>query len=203
MAITTNAELESALAGWLDRSDLTVRIPDFVTLCEARVNRKLRVREMQLDADVSLTGGTRTAALPSDFGEVRRLYINSSPVRRLEYISSDDYWDRYLNTNTGKPVAFAIEGSNLVFGPIPDSSYTAKLLYYRKMPAISSTAHGLFTANQDLYLYGSLVSAEPYMKNDKRYGLWEKQFNDILMELESQTSRVGGSMRMRDTYNPY
>jgi hypothetical protein len=45
MAITTNAELESALAGWLDRSDLTARIPDFVTLCEARVNRKLRVRE--------------------------------------------------------------------------------------------------------------------------------------------------------------
>jgi hypothetical protein len=89
-----------------------------------------------------------------------------------------------------------------VFGPIPDASYTAKLLYYRKMPAISSTAHALFTANQDLYLYGSLVSAEPYMKNDKRYGLWEKQFNDILMELESQTSRVGGSMRMRDTYNP-
>jgi len=203
MALATYSDLTSALAGWVDRSDLTSRIPDFVSICEARVNRKLRIREMQAEADVSLVAGTRTAALPSDFAEVRRLYINSSPIKRLDYVTPEEYWDRYLGTNTGKPIAFSIEGSNLVFGPTPDAAYTAKLLYYRQLPALSSSAHGVFVSNPDLYLYGSLVAAEPFLKNDKRFGLWKAQWDEAMMELEAQTSRAQGSMRIRDDSNPY
>ena len=203
MPLATYADLTSAIAGWVDRSDLTSRIPDFVSICESRVNRKLRVREMQAEANVSLVAGTRTAALPSDFAEVRRLYLDTSPIRHLEYISPADYWKRYLSTQTGKPDVFSIEGSNLVFGKIPDAAYTGKLLYYRNLPALSSSAHGVFVSNPDLYLYGSLVAAEPFLKNDKRFPLWESQFNNILMELEQQSSRAQGSMRIRDDSNPY
>jgi hypothetical protein len=203
MAISTYAELLTAIANWTDRSDLSSRASEFVSICEAKVNRKLRVRETQAEADVTLVAGTRTAALPSDFGEVRRVYLNTNPIKRLDFMSSLDYWDRYTGTNTGRPVVFTIEGSNLVFGPTPDSGYTAKLLYYRQLPALSSSAHGVFTSNPDLYLYGSLVAAEPFLKNDKRFTLWKTQFDEILMELEQQSSRAQGSMRMRDDSNPY
>lgn len=202
MSISTYAELTTALANWTDRADITNRIPEFVNICEARVNRKLRVREMQEEANVSLVAGTRTAAVPSDFGEVRRFYLDTSPIRKLDFMGPEDYWDRYVSTNTGKPSVFSIEGSNFVFGPVPDAAYTGKLLYYRKLPALSTTAHGLFVSNPDLYLYGSLVAAEPFLKNDERFPLWKGQFDEIMQELETQTSRVAGTMRMRDDSNP-
>ena len=39
MAITNYSELKSAIADWLDRTDLTDQIPDFITLAEARHKR--------------------------------------------------------------------------------------------------------------------------------------------------------------------
>jgi len=203
MAISTYAELQTAVSNWLDRSDLSSRVPEFIALAEGRIARKLRIREMETESDVTLVAGTRTAALPTGFREVRRVYIDSSPVKELEYMSPQDYWNRYTAANTGKPVVFTVEGSNLLFGPIPDSAYTAKVLHYKALDALSSSAHGVFTSNPDLYLYGSLLAAEPFLKNDKRVGLWKAMFDEAMMELEVQNSRHPGQLVIRDDYNPH
>lgn len=203
MPLTTFAELKTALADTMHRSDLTSQIPDFITLAEARIARKLRNRAMQAESDISITGGTRTAALPTGFLEARRFYLNSSPVTPLEYIASDDYWKRYLSSNTAKPQVFTIEGTNLVLGPIPAASYTGKLLYFKALDALSATAHGTFTANPDLYLYAALVAGEVFLKNDKRFPLWKGMYEEILKELNDQDARQPGTMRIRDDSNPY
>ena len=203
MAISTYSELQSAVSNWLDRSDLTSRIPEFITLAEGRIARKLRIREMETESDVTLVSGTRTAAVPTGFREVRRVYLNTNPVQELDYISPQDYWKRYVGTSTGKPVCFTVEGTNLVFGPIPDSGYTAKVLHYKALDALSSSAHAVFTANPDVYLYGALLAAEPFLKNDKRVPMWKSMFDEALMELEAQNSRHPGPMVMRDDYNPH
>ena len=56
MALTTYEELKSSIADYLNRSDLTSVIPDFVTLCEADMNRTLRTREMTLRTRAALNG---------------------------------------------------------------------------------------------------------------------------------------------------
>lgn len=203
MAISTYAELQTAVSNWLHRADLSSRIPEFINIAEARIARKLRIREQETEADVTISSGTRTASLPSDFAEVRRFYLNTSPIRDLEFISSLDYWKRYTSTNTGKPMVFTVEGSNLVLGPIPDAAYTGKLQYYKKLAALSSSAHSVFTSNPDLYLYGALCAAEPFLKNDKRTVMWKVLFDEAMTELEKQSARAQGSMRIRDDYNPY
>ncbi len=201
MSITTYSELQTAVANWLHRTDLTSRIPEFITLAEARINRKLRDRGTEASADITISA--RTAALPSDFREARRLYLDTSPIRLLEYMSPQDYWYRYSSTNTGKPVVFSVEGSNFLFGPVPDGTYTGKLQYFRTLPALSSSVHGIFTANPDLYLFQSLVAAEPYLENDRRVELWKAQADEILGELLQQQTTYAGPMVMRDDYNPY
>ena len=203
MAISTYAELQTAVANWLDRSDLTSRIPEFITLAEGRIARKLRIREMETESDVTLVAGARTAALPTGFREVRRVYLNTTPIRELEYMSPQDYWNRYASTNSGRPVVFTIEGSNFLFGPVPDTGYTAKVTHYKALDALATSAHGVFTANPDVYLYGALLAAEPFLKNDKRVGLWKAMFDEALQELEAQNARHAGPMVMRDDYNPY
>ena len=69
MAITTYAELQAAAANWLVRGDLTARIPEFITLAEARLNRVLRARLAEVEASLTTTPGARTLALPSGFSE--------------------------------------------------------------------------------------------------------------------------------------
>ena len=203
MAISTYNELLTAIENHLDRSDLDDRIPEFVSIAEAKIARKLRITEMETEADVTTVAGTRTAALPTGFREVRRMYLNTSPVVLLEYMTPQDFWLRNTSTQNGKPASFTVEGSNFLFGPTPDSAYTAKCLYYKGLAAVSSTAHGVFTANPDLYVYGALTAAEPYIKNDKRLPVWKSLFEEIIHELDTQSRKHQGPMRMRDDYNPY
>ena len=60
MAITTYAELQTAIANWLARDDLTTYLPDFITLFEAAANRRLRVRQMETTATLTPSSGSAT-----------------------------------------------------------------------------------------------------------------------------------------------
>jgi len=84
MAINTYATLQTAVANWLDRSDLTDRIPEFIALAEARMNRVLRlaimlnVDETTLGGATALVAGTRDYALPSGYLQMVDFHKNES-----------------------------------------------------------------------------------------------------------------------------
>ena len=66
MAINTYSTLQTAVANWLDRDDLTARIPEFIALAETRINRALRIRAMEtVSTAISTASGTREYALPT------------------------------------------------------------------------------------------------------------------------------------------
>ena len=46
MAITTYAELQTAIGDWLNRADLDQKIPDFIRLAESTLNDVLRSADM-------------------------------------------------------------------------------------------------------------------------------------------------------------
>jgi len=197
MAITNYSELQTAVANWLHRSDLTSIIPDFITLAETAINRQLRIRSMEVSTTVTATANTRAVALPASWLEGKRVYISSSPTKpALEFMSPEDYWDRYVSTTTGTPEVFTIEADNLQLGPIPDAAYQFDVLYYKQPGALSTTAHPTFTANPDLYLFGALVEAQPYVKDDKRFPLWQARFQNALDEArrKDQADRHSGSI---------
>ena len=71
MAITTYAELKTAVANFLARSDLTDRIPEFISMAEARMGRELETRSQEKRATATLTGGDAFVSLPTDLRSVR------------------------------------------------------------------------------------------------------------------------------------
>ena len=84
MAISTKAELHTAVANWLNRSDLTSRIPEFIELAEAGFNRNLRTRQMLSRS--TTTTSAQYISLPSDFLELLNIEITSTtPPKRLIY----------------------------------------------------------------------------------------------------------------------
>jgi hypothetical protein len=76
MSVSTYAELKSAIASWLHRSDLTSVLSDFVTLSESKFNRRLRTR-FQETAFGPTTPTSYEIAIPSDFAAVRKLWRTS------------------------------------------------------------------------------------------------------------------------------
>ena len=132
MAISTKAELHTAVANWLNRSDLTSRIPEFISLAEAQLNRLVRTREMLTRSTTSTNA--QYVALPSDFLEMLNVELTSTdPSRRLLYATSDrsDDYRQQKSDKAGIPVHYTIEGLTLQLNPTPDINYTVQMNYYQ------------------------------------------------------------------------
>jgi hypothetical protein len=198
LSISTYAELSTAAANWLTRSDLTSQIPDFITIGEAEIFRKLRIREMETTFSTAISSGV--VALPTGYKELKFAYINARPVSKLDRKAASWIYEKYPTRSAdNRPKFIAREGSNFIFGPYPDSDYTVTGVYYKNLGPLSSSAHAVFTNNPDLYLYATLVAAEPYIKNDKRLPMWKEEFGRILTSVQMESDKEdesGGGLEM-------
>lgn len=201
MAISTYSELLTAAANWLSRADLTSRIPEFVTLAQARINRSVRVQAMETKStSFSITG--EYVNVPSDFLEAKHFYITSvSPRKSLTRLDDETATDSY--TTTDQPKYFSVVGSQFRFTPAPASTYTATLVYYAKPATLAVTSqetNSLFPTNVDLYLYATLLEAESFVKDDPRLGVWKMAYDEALNGINAAAKRqsaFGGSMTTR------
>ena len=205
MAITTYAELQTAAANWLDRTDLTARIPEFIELAEANFNRVIRHPDMVTKNDSFSIAG-RYTTLPTDTLEIVRIVVDLMPVIVLEYMTPEEISERRIvMTATGKPYYFTTIGGStnqLEVLPSPDSTYTSSIVYYTRIAALtdSATTNWLLDSHPDIYLFGTLVEAEPYLKNDERMPMWTARLDKALNALGLQGQRerhTASGLRMR------
>ena len=192
-ATPTYAELKTAVANWLHRADLTNYVDDLILMGEKYVFRHARTRDMETSLSVVMSSGA--AAIPTDFVELKHARIDGSPTTSLQPKSADWIMLRYpLRSAESKPKFIGVDGSNFIFGPYPDSDYTVKGTYYKRLSAVSVSANALFLANPDLYLFAALAEAAPFLKGDARVPLWEGKRDRILSDVngEDQNARYSG-----------
>ena len=210
MALGTFTELKDAIADWLDRSDLTARIPDFITLAEARINRELRIRPMEVRSTMETTSGQQYFNLPGGYIQMRNIQLNTNPTAPLEYITPEMLDRLYGSSATGKPRAYSLIGDEIQLAPIPDSAYTLEMAFYEKFTALGDGTSGTVTNNwltlnaPDVLLYGSLMEAEPFIKNDERIPVWLQAYRDgidKLQKADANDRHSGSSMRVRNIYS--
>jgi hypothetical protein len=127
MAISTYAELQTAAGNWLNRADLTARLPEFIALAEAQFNR--RIRAPQNEATATQSASTAALTSPTDYAAPNRLYVTISGFKsRLHQVEPDELRECY-DGRTGVPQVFAIIADTLTVGPTPDTSYSFTLDY--------------------------------------------------------------------------
>ena len=187
MAITNYTDLQSTIAEYLARTDLTTQIPMFIQLAENRLRRDLRIRPMLKVVTTPTTANDPTVALPNDFLEIRDLHIESSPIQSLVYQNPSNFYrnTKAATVDVGAPKFYTLMGSEFQFAPIPDSDYTLKMVYYAAPTYLSSVVpSNVFVANcPDLLLYASLGEAEPYLMNDARVQTWATLYDRGLNSL--------------------
>lgn len=190
MALSTYTELQASIADHLARSDLTLAIPDFVALAEAKMNRELRCRQMEVRATTTVNTASSSPefiTLPTYFQAMRWIRVSSETGKpRLEYLSPTQMTEfRYGRDNsTGAPQKFTILASEIELCPTPDQNYTLEMVYRRYIPPLAgNSTNWLLSLAPDAYLYGSLMEAAPYIVEDNRIAIWAAGFNGAIESL--------------------
>ena len=192
-------ELKASVADFLNRQDLTAVIPTFITLAEADLNRNVRHRSMLARSTASLD--TQFTELPEDFLEAKNIQLNSSPVISLRYVTQEHADLVRAQYATGTPKYYTIVGDTIEVVPVPDSEQTIELVYYRRIPQLDVYAtNWLSETYPDAYLYGALLQAAPYLKDDERIGVWGSLYSKVLTDLNFSSDRAevsGSALVMR------
>lgn len=201
MSVTTYSELQTAVQNWLDRAttEIQARAPEFIALAEAKMNRVLRVRQME--SKTSDTMSSSSIALPSDWVAFKSIWYEVSGERvELTNITPQEYV-RFDDGSTDYPTGYYIAGSNVYFFPDSNGDYTVGYIYYQKIPALtdSNTTNWLLTAHPDAYLYGALLESAPYLKEYPEIQIWMTAFSAVIEQMKKADRDVmsGAPLRMR------
>lgn len=189
--ITTYTTLLTAVGDYLARSDLSTFTPNFVQNWEERFLREPENWGSWMETALSVAIASDVAAVPSGYLALKVGYIsgqNSTPLKR---ISLDQLYQRFPRAggSGGTPAYIARNGSNFEFGPMGSGTlvgtYWAKPTVLRSF-ASDAAAHFLIVNAPDLVLYGALIEAEPFIKNDVRLQTWSNLYQVALSAYQSR-----------------
>ena len=204
MSFATYSDLQTSIAGYLARSDLTTQIPDFITFAENRLRRELRVRQMLKSVTTSSVSGDSTVEVPSDFLEIRDFVALTNPITPLSYSSPSILSNDPVASQVGVPRSYTILANEFLLAPVPDGVYTLRLLYYAAPAYLSSsnTSNVFLNIAPDALLYASLLEAEPYLMNDGRINTWGSMYDRAITTLtksDENTQYSGVPLAMKLT----
>jgi hypothetical protein len=196
MTVGTYQDLLIAVSDYLSRPEVSARIPDFIAQFEAHANTEL-AGHRRAEATTSLTTSSGSAALPADFSMQRAVWYNATPPIVLQYTEPNYFYGRWGDRATGTPVAFTIIGSNLLVGPVSDStSYT--LDYSTRLTGLSSsnTTNWLLTYHPNAYIFGALTEACSFL-GDPRLQAWIARRDDIINAIKRHDAMTRTPSRPR------
>lgn len=189
MALANYDNLLASMADWLNRSDLTSVLPDFIAMAEAEFNRELRVREMAVRTRAPISG--QYVKLPDDFLGMRNIDLLTDPVTPLQYKNLGNLDAHRAGDSTGKPLYYSIMQNSLEFAPVPDSEYTVEIIYFQEIRSLAgNSTNWLLTAHPDLYLYGSLAHSSVFLQDDKRIAVWAGKYNQVLESIKTSDEKA-------------
>lgn len=188
MSITNYTELQTAVAGWLNKSNLTTVIPDFITLTEADINRRLRSPDTETNYTGSLSG--QTLAIPAAVREIRKLFITNTKGNKQIIVVPQEQLEAYGNV-AGEPQVYCITANVIKFGPSPDSTYPYILVGFGGYTALSSGAptNAMLTSHPDVYLYGALTHAAQYLQDVEALAKYGPLYDLYLTRVDDEDKR--------------
>lgn len=191
------SEVVTAVEAFLNRTEADAFVPSFIALAEAEMNRRLDVREMTAYTVVSIAA--EAVQVPCDFAGVKSFRLNSSPVKKLEYVRPDafDSYQDQATTGLG-PQFYTIVGDQFLFWPVVTTAQQAKLRYRSRLNALSTANFTNWASENhpDLYVYGALKHAGLFLA-DPRAGAWASVFDEAIERLnqDSITQNAGSTLQ--------
>lgn len=191
MALTTYDDLKTAVADWLERSDLAGRASDFITLAEARLNRELRLAVMEAEVSLTAAPGVRRLDLPADCREALGLWREDGAVRVAMRYRPAGLLPR--SDVGGRPDHWSLEGRAIVLDRPCDQEIGFVLRRVGRL-ALSAEAptNAVLAEHPDLYLFAALAEACPYLRDGEMAGHFNARFEMALAQARAADARRHG-----------
>lgn len=186
--VTSYSSLVSSIQNYLARGDLATDAPGFVQNWETAFYRQPKNHGPWMEAQLTGTIASNVLAVPANFLNLKVAFISTSPACRLEWVSTEQLYGRFPRGGwSDTPEWISRDRTNFVFGPEPDSGYSVSGTYWARPVALRDSpddaqAHWITLYAPDLALYGSLLQAEPFLKNDSRIAVWERFYANALKD---------------------
>jgi hypothetical protein len=194
----TYDSLTSTVLQYLERQDQAVvnAIPTFITLCEFEIAQEIKTLGQLTVANSTVTPNNPVLAKPARWRKTVSMSINNGSVmqpvflRKFEYLKN--YWPN--PTLTGTPAYYAdTDYEHWYLAPTPDQAYEFEVLYYERIAPLSSTnqTNWLTQYAPNAMLYGTLLQAMPFLKNDAR-AIFQQKYTEAITALKTEdVTRVG------------
>jgi hypothetical protein len=192
MSITNYSELQTAIANWLDRDDLTAKIPDFITLAESYLNRDLRLRSMITETTINPSQAVKYVDLPTGYRE--SIAFADDHGEEILQLHHEDLLEHQYGSSSGRPTFYSVT-NRINFDRVADASYNFTLTYYKALDLQSDLTNSVLSDYPDMYLYGALLQAEPYLKNDSRISVWLGYYENAKKAANNRNNRSRVKLR--------
>lgn len=182
LAFDSYGELVTAIADWMNRSDLSGSVQAMIALAEARMRRELHPLLMETSTTVTAVNGV--AAIPSDCDVIRFIAYSGGELQEVSMTHGRQFPDG------DEPRAFTLESNGIALWPASDVSVT--VTYQPKLTSLSeaSPTNWLLSEHPDAYFFGAMLFAEGYVANDQRAAtfkaLWDEAIEGIKFFLQRQ-----------------
>jgi hypothetical protein len=208
VALANYDELIDTISDYLLRDD---QVDTFIRLAEVRAERLTSLRQRWTEQEItglSMTAGDKVLTMPTGMIEVRWISINTQPKSFLRVVGPErsDSYDAWFQP--GVPRGMKLVGLDIHLSPPPDADYPYTISGYYGITPLSEAepVNWLLTNAPDVYLYGALREAQPYLRKPDELRLYQQLSNEALKSLNRQEKRArlgGGRLRMRpDVYTP-
>jgi hypothetical protein len=198
-AVMTYDSLVNDIETYLERTDQATieKIPQFIMLAEQVIAAELKFLGNITVAESTMVANQPVIDKPARWRKTVSMNVTVGgqkfPVllRKYEYLR--EYWPDATDTDVPKFYC-DYDYTHWLVAPTPADDYAFEVLYYERVqPLDSSNQSNWFTqyAPQAL-LYGSLLQAMPFLKNDERITMWQAQYQQIMTVLKTEdVTRIG------------
>lgn len=171
----------------LDREDLTkVQVGNIIALAEASINRRLRANPVpQMETVLNIVTTGVDIGLPDDFLKIRAIRPASDCINLAQTAP-------FGGAAPISPAYYTVVNKKLRFARQLAPDQAIEIIYYAALPGVNENMPDNWLLNEypDIYLHGCLASAEAFIANDERVGMWRSMFDQGMAELIEAGNRA-------------
>jgi hypothetical protein len=191
--VMTYDSLVADISSYLERTDSATvdKIPTFIMLAEQVLASQIKFLGNLTVQASTMVQGQNTIQKPARWHKTVSMNVTVAGerkpmlLRKYEYLR--EYWPNA--STTGEPKFYCdYDYDHWLIAATPNDDYAFEVLYYERVQPLDETNQtNWFTiyAPQAM-LYGSLLQAMPFLKNDERMALWQAQYDLIVNTLRQE-----------------
>lgn len=192
-SVMTYSSLVDDIQQYLERNDAQTiaQIPRFIMLAEQVIASQIKFLGNLTVNESNMVASQAVIDKPARWHKTVSMNVTVDGKRQPVLLRKYEYLREYAPDPavTGVPAYYAdYDYTHWLVAPTPADAYDFEVLYYERVQPLDSTNQtNWFTiyAPQAL-LYGSLLQAMPYLKNDERMGMWQQQYDLIITTLKNE-----------------